>query len=625
MRCSVSDCWYRALGRAAGAIMLLLSGGVLAAGAAEPRVVRDPHYGEVLFHFYQQKYFSALGHLMTSQHFARMPQHEQEAELLRGGMLLSYGQHVEAGRVFEQLIAAGTTPAVRNRAWFYLAKIRYQRGYSAEAEQALALIEGALPGDLEDERQVLHALLLMNRQQYQQAAELLSGLRSGSGWAQYGRYNLGVALIKAGETDKGVLLLDELARAPAKGEEMLTLRDKANLALGFNQLQAGWPGLAAGYLERVRIDGLLSNKALLGMGWAFSARDQQEQALVYWQELQNRNRLDVAVQESLLAVPYALGKLGAYRRSLQQYESAIDVYTQEMTRLDNSIAAIRAGKLSQMLLREDIIEEMGWFWKLEQLPDAPESVYLAQLIAGHDFQEALKNYRDLRFALARLEQWSSDIGIYQDMLTTRRAAFAGRLPAVLGSRRTQDYARLAAARDRYAGELTRIADESDSAALATDKEQELLARLERIRQRLARQVDTSGETQDRFRLVHGLLTWDMASDFKSRLWQAQKSLNELDRLLQETQMRRAALEQAQKDEPHRFDAFASRIRALAPRISSLQGQARELARAQESHLGELAIAELRQQQERLAAYLTQARFAVAQIYDQSSAAQQETP
>ncbi|HJX58876.1 MAG TPA: hypothetical protein VJ325_09160, partial [Thiobacillus sp.] len=147
--------------------MLLLSGGVLAAGAAEPRVVQDPHYGEVLFHFYQQKYFSALGHLMTSQHFARMPRHEQEAELLRGGMLLSYGQHVEAGRVFERLIEAGTAPAVRNRAWFYLAKIRYQRGYLAEAEQALASIEGALPGDLEDERQVLYALLLMNRQQYQ--------------------------------------------------------------------------------------------------------------------------------------------------------------------------------------------------------------------------------------------------------------------------------------------------------------------------------------------------------------------------------------------------------------------------------------------------------------------------
>ena len=607
------------------AVLLPILSNVSVARSNEWREVREPHYGEVLFYFYQQKYFSALSHLMTSQHFGRLGAHVDEAELLRGGMLLSYGQHLEAGRIFEQLIESGAPQAIRDRVWFYLAKIRYQRGYLAEAEQALARIEGKLPGDLDDERQVLHAFLLMGRQEYRQAAALLDGLRGKSEWAHYGRYNLGVALIKAGETAKGVALLEQIGRTPVKGEELAALRDKANVALGFTYLQDGWPELARTYLERVRLDGLMSNKALLGMGWAYSARDQQEKALVHWDELKDRNLLDVAVQESLMAVPYALGKLGAYQRSLDQYESAIGIYTREMTRLDGVIDAIRAGKLGTLLLGNDQIEEMGWFWKLEQLPDAPESVYLAHLIAGHDFQEALKNYRDLRFALTRLEQWSSDIGIYQDMLTTRRAAFTSRLPAVLGSQRTQEVARLTAARDRYAVELARIETESDSVPLATEKEQQLLTRLERSRQRLARRLDTDSDTRERYRLVHGLLTWDMATDFKSRLWQSQKSLNELDRLLQETKTQRSTLEQAQREEPLRFDAFAVRIRALAPRISSRQDQARVLVRAQETHLGELAIAELRQQQERLAVYLTQARFAVAQIYDKSSAAEQEAP
>ena len=606
------------------ALLLMLSNGSVAR-SSEWREVREPHYGEVLFYFYQQQYFSALSHLMTAQYFGRLGAHVDEAELLRGGMLLSYGQHLEAGRIFEHLIESGAPPATRDRAWFYLAKIRYQRGYSSEAEQALARIEGKLPGDLDDERQVLHAFLLMGRQEYQQAAALLDGLRGKSEWVHYGRYNLGVALVKAGETAKGITLLEQIGRTPVKGEELAALRDKANVALGFSYLQDGWPELARTHLERVRLDGLMSNKALLGMGWAYSAREQQEKALVHWEELKGRDLLDAAVQESLMAVPYALGKLGAYQRSLEQYEVAIDIYTREMTRLDGAIAAIRAGKLGTLLLGDDKIEEMGWFWKLERLPDTPESVYLAQLIAGHDFQEALKNYRDLRFAQARLEQWSSDLGIYQDMLTTRRAAFSSRLPAVLGSRRTQDYARLTAARDRYAKELARIETESDSLPLATEKEQELLTRLERSRQRLARRLDTSGETQERYRLVRGLLTWDLATDFKPRLWQAQKSLNELDRLLQETQTRRSTLEQAQTQEPRRFDAFALRIRALAPRISTLQDQTKVLVRAQEAHLGELAIAQLRQQQERLANYLTQARFAVAQIYDRSSGAEQETP
>ncbi|MEK7759551.1 MAG: hypothetical protein AAB304_08115, partial [Pseudomonadota bacterium] len=468
-------------------------------------------------------------------------------------------------------------------------------------------------------RLVLHAFLLMCRQEYRQAADLLAGLRSKSDWAHYGRYNLGVALIKAGETEKGVVLLEQVGRAPVQGEELRSLRDKANVALGFTYLQDGWPELARTYLERVRLDGLMSNKALLGMGWAYSAREQQEKALVHWNELQGRNLLDAAVQESLMAVPYALGKLGAYQRSLEQYEAAIDVYTREITRLDSAIAAIRAGKLGTLLLADDPIEEMGWFWKLDQLPDTPENHYLAHLMAGHDFQEALKNYRDLRFVSARLDQWASDIGIYHDMLSTRRTAFAGRLPAVLNSKRVQDLAKLTAARDRYAEELARIERDSDTAALATEKELELLARLERLRQRLSRQVEKNSDTQERYRLLRGLLSLDIATDFSSRIWQARKALIELDRLLQEAEARRAALEYARQETPRHFDAFDVRIRALTPRIAQLHSRAQELARAQETHLGELAVAVLRQQQERLATYLTQARFAVAQIYDQSSA------
>ena len=616
---------HRVLWHAAAIAIFLTAGSASAATPGEPREVRNPFYGEVLFNFYQQKYFSALSHLMTDQHFGRLGQDTDDAELLRGGMLLSYGQHVEAGRIFEQLIERGAPPAVRDRVWFYLAKIRYQRGYLAEAEQALARIEGKLPGELEDERLILHAFLLMGRQEFRQAADLLAGMHSKSDWAHYGRYNLGVALIKAGETDKGVALLEQVGNTPVKGEELDALRDKANLALGFTYLQGGWPDLARTYLERVRLNGLLSNKALLGMGWALSARDQQESALVHWTELQDRNRLDAAVQESLLAVPYALGKLGAYQRSLEKYEEAIGVYTREMNRLDASIAAIRAGKLTALFLQEDPIEEMGWFWKLERLPDAPESHYLEHLLSGHDFQEALKNFRDLRFLQARLDQWSSDVGIYHDMLATRRDAFAKRLPVVLKSRRVQDLPKLTAARDRYAEELARIEQDANTDALASEKEQELLVRLERIRQRLARQVDATGEAQERYRQLRGLLTWDIAADFTSRLWQARKSLNELDRLLQEAGAHRTALERAQQEMPRTFDAFDVRIRGLTPRIAQLRGRAQELARAQETHLGELAIAELRQQQERLATYLTQARFAVAQIYDQSSSQGQGAP
>jgi hypothetical protein len=616
---------HPALWRALCFALLLSAGNASAASSDEPHVVRNPFYGEVLYYFYQQKYFSALSNLMTDQHFVRLGEDAEEAELLSGGLLLSYGQHVEASEIFEAVIDRGAPPAVRDRAWFYLAKIRYQRGYLAESEQALARIGAKLPGDLEDERQILYATLLMNRQQYKQAADVLSALHSKSDWALYGRYNLGVALIKAGETEKGVALLEQVGRAPVQTEELKSLRDKANLALGFTYLQGGWSDLARTYLERVRLDGLMSNKALLGMGWAYSARDQQENALVYWKELQNRDPLDGAVQESLLAVPYALGKLGAYRQSLAKYEEAITIYKREMARLDSSIAAIRAGKLTTLLLQGDPLEEMGWFWQLEKLPDVPESHYLAQLMAGHDFQEALKNYRDLRFMQARLDLWSSDIDTYSEMLATRRAAFAKRLPTVLNSKRVLDLLKLSVARDRYAAALANIERDGNAGALATEKEQAQLDRLERIRKTLARQVGNSGENQERYRMLQGLLTWDIATDYPSRLWQAKQSLIELDKALDDARSWREALDRSRQTEPVAFDAFDVRIRALTPRIAQLRARTQELARAQEAHLGELAITVLRQQQERLATYLTQSNFAVAQIYDQSSSPRQVAP
>ena len=592
---------------------------------SESQQIKDPHYGEVLFYFYQQQYFSAITNLLTAQQFNRINHHRDEAELLLGGMYLSYGLHLQAGEIFQRLIDAGAPPEIRDRAWFYLAKIRYQRGYLAEARDAISRIHDTLPGELEEERQLLQAQLLMESGDYRQAAEILAHMRGQSVWAQYGRYNLGVALIRAGDSSAGTALLEEIGRQPAADEELKSLRDKANVALGYAFLRDAAPARAQARLELVRLDGLLSNKALLGVGWARSAQNQNEQSLVPWTELQKRNVIDSAVQESLLAVPYALGRLGAYQQSLQQYESAIAVYTNEMARIDSSMTAIRSGKMVEAILQHDSTNEMGWFWRMRAVPDAPESRYLIHLMAGHDFQETLKNYRDLRFLAQNLDYWTNNVGVYGDMLATRRLAYAQRLPKVLQDERSRNFAELPARRDRYAAELARIEAADDVMTLANDKEQQLLARFNRVEstlKRLAGQENVSA-AQEKYRLLHGLLFWDVVSDYKPRLWQAKKDLMTLDRNLAETRTRREALLRAQVEAPKSFENFSARIVQLRDRITRLQSRVQAMSSAHGHYLEELAIAELAAQKERLAAYLTQARFAVAQMYDEASNAGRE--
>jgi len=614
--------WRR---RAAGAALACaLAAGAHAADKPAAHVVQDPHYGDTLFHFFQDHYFTSITTLMASQHFERVSHHADEAEVLRGGMLLSYGLHREAGEIFAQLIEKGASPKVRDRAWFYMAKIRYQRGYLAEAEDAIAKVGTNLPPDLEEERGLLQANILMARGDYAGAAGLLTTLAAAKGVTPFVRFNLGVALIRNGDTAGGSALLDEIGKTiPLATEEQRTLRDKANVALGFAALQDNQPEAARTYLERVRLEGLHSNKALLGFGWAAAAMKRPKDALVPWTELATRDATDASVLEARIAVPYAYAELGNYGQSLARYNEAIGGFERESVHLDESIAAIRAGKLVDGLIERNPGEEMGWFWSLRELPEMPHASHLAHVLAQHEFQEAFKNFRDLRFLARNLQDWADKLVVFGDMLANRRQAYAERLPKVLAQAKTseQGLAALGKRRDALATELAAAESSTDAAAFADTRQRELMARIEDVRANLkALGADPElAAARDKLRLAAGAMQWQLMQDYSGRLWEAKKALAITDTQLAEAQRREDALVQAQRDEPARFEKFAARIARLEQRIRALIPQVAALSREQQGQVQDLAVAELTQQKERLAVYATQARFAVAQLYDRATA------
>ncbi len=103
-----------------------------------------------------------------------------------------------------------------------------------------------------------------------------------------------------------------------------------------------------------------------------------------------------------------------------------------------------------------------------------------------------------------------------------------------------------------------------------------------------------------------------------------RALHSIDAQLESASQREAALAQAQRDEPARFEAFAARIAQLEQRIQALSRACAALAREQQAQIQELAVAELQRQKQRLAVYATQARFAVAQLYDRATLATHES-
>jgi hypothetical protein len=530
--------------------------------------------------------------------------------------------HQQAGEVFEQLIARGAAPSVRDRAWYFLAKVRYQRGAVAEASKALARIEHPLPAPLEEDRKLLQANVMMALGDNAGAAALLAPMTGKRGENLYAKYNLGVALIRAGETRKGSNLLDDIGRMTMPDEERRALRDKANVALGFAALKDGHPQEARDVLQRVRLQGIEADQALLGFGWAADAMNNPRVALVPWLELAGRDPSDASVLEAQLAVPYAYAELGANAQALERYQVAISNFELENANLDATIGAIRAGKLVEGLMARNPGEQVGWFQNFRDLPLLPHARHLTPVIAGNEFQEAFKNYRDLLYAGRNLAEWRDNLGVFDAMLVNRRQGFAERLPKIREQHGTVDIERLQQRADANAADLRAAEASADGAAFADTGERDLQARLARAQATLAAlPPDTDpalAEAHDRLRRVAGALAWQLAHDYSARDRSAQKGQAATEATLADVRAHDAELAKAQQDEPARFEDFARRIAELDRRLDVLAPRVEALTLAQQAALNDIAVANLMQQKERLAGYTAQARFAVAQLYDRAA-------
>jgi hypothetical protein len=486
---------------------------------------------------------------------------------------------------------------------------------------AIRQVQGTLQPALEAEKQHLFANILLRQGKFDEAVMQLRSWRGPTDWMAYAQFNLGVALVRAGKLQDADLFLSRVGMLETSRTEMLALKDRANLALGFAYLQAEMPERARPVLERVRLNGPYSNKALLGTGWADAALGDYRRALVPWMELRDRNLLDAAVQESYLAVPYAFGKLEAAAQSAEFYEGAVASFDAEGVRLDDAISRIRNGNmLDAMLEQEKTDKRYGFFWQLRNLPDAPESRYLYTVLAGHDFQEGLKNYRDLGYMGTTLSRWGESMEAFGNMIDTRERAYAERLPRADTLLASGVADRMQQGKEDLEGRLNTIESEGDVAALGSAQEREQWERIQRLEAALAGAPDDD-ETQqirDRLRLVKGVLYFRLNDAFKARVWRERRTIKDLDLALREAQSRWVRVERARKSVPTNTGEFAARIAALQQRIDALQIRLVDAAQKQNGFLAELAVRELEAQKDRLATYQVQARFALATMYDRAA-------
>jgi Tfp pilus assembly protein PilF len=595
--------------------------------------LRDLYFGEALYHAYQGQFFEAIQRLDTElaqYHGLDEPKldtlhyHINNAEFSVGDFELNYRMHHRAGRAIKAVLEGAVDEAVRNEAAFRLARIHFQKGQLDDALNALARIQGKVPAEIADDVEFLRANIYMATGRPSEAVKVLEHLRSDESLAGFVAYNLGIALLQDGRPQPAIEQLDKAGQMAGGDRAGLAIRDKSNLVLGSLLFESGNFDRAKQSLDRVRLEGPFSNQALLRAGSAEASADQYDRALVPWNILVEREPTDVAVQEAMLAVPHAYANLKLYGRAALIYGRALELFSNQIEKVDASIGSIREGRFLKALVREESREDQSWVIRLRSLPDSPETYYLMELMASHDFQTALHNYLDLEDMRSKLMAWQTGLEAFDDIIRLRGQNYEPLLPVVdaqfgeLDSRM-----RLRLEQRKHLGErLQSMLTAPRPDYLATADERIAGERIALIEKQLGdSDSPESLALQQRAARLRGALTWRLETEYQDRLTAAYKHLSELNTQVDALTRQYDAFVRTRQAATHSYVGYDVQIARLRQRVGAAL-QRVDILMARQGHMIEtVAINQLQARRERLVAQQTEARYGVADSYDRAARAQ----
>ena len=602
--------------------------------AQDEQRLSDPFFGEALFHAHQGDYFTAIGRLdaeldqyrrLDDPRLDTLHLHAGEAKFSVGDFELNYRMHHRAGRAIKAVLEADVPEPVRNEAAYRLARIHFQKGQMQHALNALDRMSGEMDRAVRVQADFLRANVYLSIGRPADAIELLRDLDDSDDLKSFSAYNLAVALWRAGEEEAAYKQFVRAGTIPDDDKADRAMADKANLVMGSLLLDEGHFTDAVPALQRVSLTGPFSNQALLSTGWAEMSAQRFDRAIVPWNLLAQRDATQGSVQEALLALPYAYGKLALHGRAAILYGQALASFDGELQKLGASIQSIEDGRFLEALIREEIRQDKSWVVKLRDLPQTPETYYLTELMASHDFQTGLQNYLDLEDLRVRLETWRASFAAYDDLIEARMAYFEPILPGVDSEFRELD------SRMRLRKQQQRLLERRLEDLLVNPRPHVLAKTEERsAHTRLMQLAAGLGEGDDPYRerlrqriqRLQGIITWHLHTQYHARLTEYHEHLQELKAAMADLDQTYAAYVRGRQIVPHGYTGYDEPFELLRERVDGALVTIDELMQRQGRLLETVAIAELERRERRLQDYLHQARFAMADSYDRATKALQ---
>ena len=597
----------------------------LSAASDMEHTVDELPYGVALYDFFQDKYYSSITDILVAQKNQTLVDQNKTAELLLGGLYLSYGLQDRAHEIFKTITLNKSQDVPQNvldQAFFQIGKDYFRGGLEDQSKQALLTIGNGQRSTLspvyESERLNILSDIYMHDHQYDDVVQLLKLFPEKSIWKEYTLFNLGASLVKNNRINEGIQLLKSLAELKPSNKELDILHDQANLALAATYAKLDNPDLSIKYLENIKMSNPQSGSALLGLGWIKFKTASYDDALSAWSELASFSKSDTDVQEALLLIPYALEKHDEKAKAMRAYDFAIATYAQQLKNIESIKEDINQGEITRILKAsaasqgnpdsDDMIRMMG--------PKMSE--YLSGLITSSDFRQAVIRYRELVVLERSLSQWEQAIPSMNLILDEKINAYNDRLAVVINSPKLEYAAKLHDKRKKLVEQFDKAMSIDATRALANKDEKKLFSMLDQVKSGLdsiSGEYAKPPELRAKYRFLSGLLKWTIDTDYAPRLWAAKAGINELDKELQGMDSAIESLNSIWKEAPAEHIKLREMIRGKKERIAALMHDVRREMAAQETRVQIMAEGAIEQYRSRLKKYHDRALFSKARVYD----------
>ncbi len=366
-------------------------------------------FGVVLFDYFQQDYFAALVEYDYAAELGNSDALTAKGRMLEGGMMVSYGMPDAAEKRLQSSLNIPMEDGTRNRIWYFLAKLYYNKSEQEKAYNALDKIAGEVDKDLHFDYHYLATLIRNDGSHLDSEKSAIAALSKDNPAYPYLLFNFAISHLSSGHLTEAVTNLEEVADYTGLNEEMLVLADRAKHGLAQLALQTGHVGQAWFYLRNIRTSGLYSNRALLSYAWAAIKLQHYNEAIPALEILNSRSIAIPEVQEAKVLLAHLYEQQGAPRLALKSNLLAEKEFRSGLKLVGEARKAIDLLDVPREFIAnlEAIKDEEDWYGTRPSVDYKKLTPFLIDLMASNEFNETLRELADLYALEDNLRYWKS--------------------------------------------------------------------------------------------------------------------------------------------------------------------------------------------------------------------------